>query len=238
MAVEIAVESDLSRDLLRPGVTLSPAPRFRPSGPSFCYAPSHSKCAGGADVHMPVKSVPLRKEGTGASSLQVYLLGPMAIRRDGAVVALPASRKVRALLGYLAVAPHAVTRSHLCELLWDVPNDPRGELRWCLSKVRGVVDEPGRRRVETHADTVRLDLTGCFVDAAEVLHATRGIETIDLERVRMLSGLLAGDFLEGLEIDRSPAFGSWLTAQRRRFRNYHVALLERLAHAVADDEAA
>ena len=38
------------------------------------------------------------------------------------------------------------------------------------------------------------------------------------ERLRTLSALFAGDFLEGLEIDRSPAFNGWLVAQRRRFR--------------------
>ena len=69
-------------------------------------------------------------------------------------MALPASRKVRALFAYLALAPRPVARSQLCELLWDVPNDPRGELRWCLSKIRSLVDERGRRRVQTRGDTV------------------------------------------------------------------------------------
>ena len=64
------------------------------------------------------------------------MLGPLTICRHGVTLALPASRKVRALLAYLSLAPHAVARSQLCELLWDVPNDPRGELRWCLSKLR------------------------------------------------------------------------------------------------------
>ena len=147
------------------------------------------------------------------------LLGPLTIRRDGVTLALPASRKVRALFAYLALAPHAVARSQLCELLWDVPNDPRGELRWCLSKIRGLVDEPGRRRVETAGDTVRLDLADCFVDALEIARAAQaGIETLAPERLRTLAALFAGDFLDGLEIDRSPAFNGWLTAQRRRFR--------------------
>ena len=52
------------------------------------------------------------------------------------------------------------------------------------------------------------------------------------ERLRTLSGLFAGDFLEGLEIDRSPAFNGWLTAQRRRFRGCHAALLEQLVASV------
>ncbi len=84
------------------------------------------------------------------SPIEVRMLGPLTICRDGQPLALPASRKVRALFAYLALAPHAVARSRLCELLWDVPNDPRGELRWCLSKIRVLVDEPGRR-IETPA---------------------------------------------------------------------------------------
>src|SRR3546814_13551631 len=90
---------------------------------------------------MPVDSDQLGRTG-GSPALQVRLLGPVTISRGGATMALPASRKVRALFAYLSLAPRAVTRSQLCELLWDVPNDPRGELRWCRSKTRSVIDEP------------------------------------------------------------------------------------------------
>ena len=55
---------------------------------------------------------------------------------------------------------------------------------------------------------------------------SEGIETLAPERLRALSALFDGDFLDGLEIDRSPAFNGWLTAQRRRFRGCHAALLE------------
>jgi DNA-binding SARP family transcriptional activator len=166
------------------------------------------------------------------------MLGPMTISRDGRMVALPASRKARALLAYLALAPAAVTRSQLCELLWDVPNDPRGELRWCLSKIRPIVDGRDRRRVHTHDDTIQLDLAGCFVDAIEIARATKeGVEGLVPERQRTLAMLFNGDFLEGLEIDRSPVFNGWLTAQRRRFRGCHAALLEHLVKSVPDDEA-
>ncbi|HEY7138851.1 MAG TPA: transcriptional regulator [Methylomirabilota bacterium] len=166
------------------------------------------------------------------------MLGRLTIWRGRAPVTLPASRKVRALLAYLALAPRAVARSHLCELLWDVPNDPRGELRWCLSKLRGLVDQRGRRRVQTRGDTVWLDLSDCLVDAIEVARATgEGVETLPPDRQRALAALFAGDFLEGLAIGRSPAFDGWLTAQRRRFRGRHAALLEHLVKRVPDDEA-
>ncbi|MFZ1428611.1 MAG: hypothetical protein WAS21_17805 [Geminicoccaceae bacterium] len=169
--------------------------------------------------------------------IEIRLLGPCSIRRHGIHQPLPASRKVRALLAYLALAPQAVARSQLCELLWDVPSDPRGELRWCLSKLRGLLDEPERHRVVTAADTVRLDLADCFVDATQIAEVARSVPTIATDRLPVLAALFAGDLLDGLEIDRSPAFDSWLAAQRRRFRVWHVALLDRLVSGSPDDEA-
>ena len=174
----------------------------------------------------------------GEPSVHVRMLGSLTIDRDGRAVALPASRKVRALLAYLSLAPLPVTRSQLCDLLWDAPSDPRGELRWCLSKIRGLVDQPGRPRLQAREDAVRLDLSDCFVDALEVARAaSEGIETLPPERQRALAGLFAGDFLEGLEIDRCPVFNGWLTAQRRRLRACHAALLEHLVKRIPDDEA-
>jgi DNA-binding SARP family transcriptional activator len=170
--------------------------------------------------------------------MELRLLGALAVRRGGELLALPGSRKVRALLAYLAVAPQPVPRGQLCELLWDLPDDPRGELRWCLSKVRRLVDEPGRARIFTREDSIGLDLSDCFADALEVARAAgEGIGGLAPPRLRELAQLFTGDFLEGLEIERSPLFSGWLTAQRRRFRGCHAALLEHLVGKVPDDEA-
>ncbi|WP_050588799.1 transcriptional regulator [Mesorhizobium sp. LNJC391B00] len=178
-------------------------------------------------------------ESSLASSHQgvvVRLFGPPTIARDGVPVVLPASRKLRALLAYLALAPHPVGRGKLCELLWDVPNDPRGELRWCLSKLRAALDEPGRRRIETSGDTIALDLDGISVDVLDVAAAAAaGIETLEPTRLQLLSDLFVGDFLEGLEIDRSPLFNNWLTAQRRRFGSCQAAILEHLVKTLPAD---
>jgi len=176
----------------------------------------------------------------GAAALRLQLLGPMAIHRGGAALALPPSRKVRGLIAYLALAPHAVSRSQLCELLWDVPNDPRGELRWCLSKARGVLDDGAHARVVADGETVRLDLSGCTVDAGELRRAAQdGIAALPLERLRTLAALCAGDFLQGFEIERSAPFSAWLTGQRRHLRAAHAALLEHRVRALpaACDEA-
>jgi DNA-binding SARP family transcriptional activator/TolB-like protein/Tfp pilus assembly protein PilF len=166
------------------------------------------------------------------------MLGPLRVSRGGRHVALPASRKVRALLAYVALAQKPVARGPLCELLWDVPNDPRGELRWCLSKIRGVLDDRARRRVLTRGDTVQLDLSQCQVDVLDVLRAAEaGIETLSPERLGALAALFNGEFLESLAIDGSPMFTAWLTAQRRRLRSCHTAVLEQLVVRGPDDQA-
>jgi len=189
------------------------------------------------------RSAPRVDPGVGAGvekewKLELRLLGPLAVRRGGTEVALPASRKVRALLAYLALAPRPVTRGHLCELFWDVPNDPRGELRWCLSKIRRLVDAPKRPRVATEGDTVRLDLADAEVDALEVARAVQaGLEDLPVEELRALSARLdSGDFLEGLELDAAPELGHWLGAQRRRLRGCHAAVLEPLARRASGEE--
>ncbi len=109
-------------------------------------------------------------------SLHLRMLGTLSASPDGRVLDLPASPKVRALLAYLALAPRATPRQRLCSLLWDTAADPRGELRWALSKLRGVV---GATSLDSREDSIRLDLTNGFVDALEVQRAARaGIGTL------------------------------------------------------------
>ena len=77
-------------------------------------------------------------------------------------------------------------RSRLCELLWDeAANDPRGELRWCLSKLRSLLGDSGGNIVVTSGDTVALRLDGWFVDAVEVASAMDGgIETLGADQLQ------------------------------------------------------
>src|SRR5215470_16105596 len=153
-------------------------------------------------------------EQTSGPALTIRVLGPVSVSRGGTSVPLPRSRKVRALLAYLALVPGPVSRSRLCDLLWDVPNDPRGELRWCLSKLRGLLDDGPRRRVVAAApDTVALDLADCVVDAVEVARALHaGVASLARERLGELEELFGGDLLEHLEIDGNPEFRGWLAA--------------------------
>src|SRR5690606_9563570 len=124
----------------------------------------------------------------------------------------------------------------LCELLGDVPNDPRGELRWCLSKLRTVLDEPGRNRLSARNEAISLDLGDCTVDAQQVEAAMgNGVTQLERAEVDRLCALMIGDFLEGLDLHRSPQLDRWIPMQRRRYRTFHAGLLERMAELLADD---
>src|SRR5260370_18256244 len=97
------------------------------------------------------------------SADRVLLLGPLQVIQNDVPLNQPPSRNVRALLGYLAMAPRPVTHEKLCELLWDVAADPRSELRWCLSKLRPVVDRPTTPRIVSDRKQVRLDTSSLDV---------------------------------------------------------------------------
>jgi DNA-binding SARP family transcriptional activator len=179
----------------------------------------------GAGVGTNVENGANVKDG----GLKIQLLGPLTVLRDDAPLPLPASRKVRGLLAYLAMNAGGATRSTLCDLLWEVPNDPRGELRWCVSKIRRLVDEPAKHRIETAGDRIALNVSDCSVDAIEIDKALQpGAAQLEVEQLLAICKLFHGDFLEGLNIDGSARFNSWLLAQRHRFKSNHLAVVERL----------
>jgi TolB-like protein/Flp pilus assembly protein TadD len=159
----------------------------------------------------------------------VWLFGPFRVVRSGADATLAPSRKVRALITYLVMAQRPVHRAKLCELLWDVPNDPRGELRWCLSKIRGLLGDPSHERVKAEIDWVSIDAATLDVDAlwvaGRVAAATSGG---DLDLLKQLAAKFEGEFLEGFEADRIPLFEAWLIGERQRFQGFHADVLSRI----------
>lgn len=173
----------------------------------------------------------MESDGSAAiSSPALRLLGPLVVLRDGNERTLPPSRKLRCLLAYLALAPHPVSREKLCDLFWDVPNDPRGELRWCLSKLRALLDDAGRRRVVAVDDRVSLDLAGCDVDAMRLVAAVHaGLDTLHLGELQSLASFCDSEFLEGIPIDSGTEFGHWLAGQRSAFRSYGIEVIAELA---------
>ncbi|HEY5658500.1 MAG TPA: alpha/beta hydrolase, partial [Myxococcota bacterium] len=91
------------------------------------------------------------------SGLELKFLGEVEVLRDGEPLALPPSKKTRALLAYLALSARPSRRDHLCDLLWEIPDDPRGSLRWSLSKLRRLVDDSARTRILADRNQVSFD---------------------------------------------------------------------------------
>ncbi len=99
------------------------------------------------------------------AGLQLRVLGDLEVIRGTQVLELPPSRKTRGLLAYLALTDRPLRREHLCELLWEIPDDPRGSLRWSLSKIRKLVDEDDCPRIIADRSTVQFD-TASFTDVS------------------------------------------------------------------------
>lgn len=176
------------------------------------------------------------KDGTSTEhpGFEIRMLGQLELVQDGACLALPSSRKLRGLLAYLAFIQRPVHRAQLCSLLWDMPNDPRAELRWYLSKIRKLTDDR-RFQILAHDNTVRIS-GGCTVDAINVLKIVKtGIGSLDRAQLSALNHCFTGEFLEGLDVDGRLPFAGWLTATRRTFHQAHSAVLECLTAQCATD---
>src|SRR5512134_1165125 len=99
---------------------------------------------------------------------QLRLLGGFDLHSAEGRAAIPAGRKVRALLACLALSPgQAWPREKLMALLWSdrAEEQARASLRQALTELRHALGEPSPLRTEQ--DTVSLDSSGIFIDAVE-----------------------------------------------------------------------
>ena len=161
--------------------------------------------------------------------LTVRLLGEIEVARDGERLALPSSRKARALLTFLAATGRAYRRDRLCAMFWDIPDDPRGALRSSLSLLRRVVDAPGRRRIVAERDAVRFDDVDAGVDLLAVQRALApGVDVASTAELERAAASFHGEFAEGLDLPNCPDFQAWCVAQRQETRRLHARILKTL----------
>lgn len=165
------------------------------------------------------------------ATLAIKLLGELVVERDEHVVALPPSRKTRALLAYLLLTGRPHRREALCELFWDVTDDPRGALRWSLSKLRALTDDE-TTRIEAGREEVTLHIRGASVDALEVRNAIRGrsLENLSIEELERHVARFRGELLEGLELPDFDAYQAWCVSQREEMRSIRLSILDELVH--------
>ncbi|MEO6327052.1 MAG: ATP-binding protein, partial [Thermoanaerobaculia bacterium] len=170
-------------------------------------------------------------------SLFVRLLGGIELRVKGEPLTFPASRKTRALLGFLVAAPGAHRRERLCSLLWEGPDDPRAQLRWSLAKLRPLLDTDGLVRLIADREHVRFDGTASAVDVWELGASAARLDEAPIAELRRLEELSRGELMEGLDLPDAYRFQQWLVAEREVKRGLRVRVLRQLMLRLAGEPA-
>ncbi len=162
--------------------------------------------------------------------LKVRLIGELQLFEGDRLLPLPASRKTRALFVYLLQLRRAVRRERLCELFFDIPDDPRAALRWSLSKIRSMLGPyadalvADRERVELRSDEIHTDVD-------QLRHWLGGAA---------LAGslaCLAEDALEaplpGLDLNGLDSWNAWLAAERADIDQVRAKFLHKASQDAA-----
>jgi len=174
------------------------------------------------------------------AGLEFRFLGDFEVRKSGTVLPLPPSKKTRALLAYLSLQSRQFRRDQLCQLLWEIPDDPRGSLRWSLSKLRRLVDEDGRERVLGDRERVGFDAEGIWIDTRELRQLVAGgLSQVSTEVLVGAAARFRGNMLEGLEFSSFHTFHAWCVAERdQALRDQAALLTELVARFGAEPERA
>ncbi|NQV81774.1 MAG: AAA family ATPase [Alphaproteobacteria bacterium] len=163
-------------------------------------------------------------------SVKLKVLGELEVVRDGARLTMPQSKKTKALLAYLAVTGRPHRRERLCEMFWDLADDPRGSLRWSLSKLRPLLDEPDALHIV--ADREIVALTGVAVDLQALVDgagAPMAAQVAALDACR-------GELLEGLDMLNLLDYQAWLVAEREDMRAKRIRLLDAVLGSPGGEE--
>ena len=180
--------------------------------------------------------MPTGRPDRAGALLDLHVLGAFAVLRNGKRVAVPPSRKTRALLAYLAVVDRPQPRERLCRMFWNVPDDPRGALRWSLSKIRQIVNIDGRDVLVTDRNGVALQSQSIALDLRQIKeisqHQLPSMGTAELEDA---ASLFKGGFLEDLSLPRCPEFEAWRVSQINEVDLLKARLLRALIDRLATE---
>ncbi|MEO1251324.1 MAG: alpha/beta fold hydrolase [Pseudomonadota bacterium] len=171
--------------------------------------------------------------------MELRLIGDLAVRKQGSPVRLPPSKKARALLAYLVLNPGSHRRERLCELFWQIPDDPRGSLRWALSKLRAVVNQDGVERIQATRDHVAFNAEAIDIDYVDAqATASNGFDAVSLDQLSELADRLSRDILEGLDLSGQAEYETWRLAEQEKARELSRKVLSALIARLEDAPAA
>ncbi|UCG24428.1 MAG: winged helix-turn-helix domain-containing protein [Chloroflexota bacterium] len=175
------------------------------------------------------------------SRIILSLLGPFQLLLDDAPVTNWKSKKVQALLAYLAVEDgHPHHRDTLASMLW--PDQPdraaRDNLRYALYHLRRTIGDPqaptpvisaGPQTLHIERrDQLELDVT-----EFELLSAADPAEARSNSDCQRAVELYRGPFMEGFAITGCPDFQEWLLLRRQHYGRHLALALECLVQGHA-----
>ncbi len=168
--------------------------------------------------------------------LEINIVGPTSVKCDGIELSLVSSRKTRALLAYLLITEQPHPREHLCELFFENTNDPRGALRWSLSKLRLLLQDGDQSKLITDQDTVAINTDDIVIDYhfVRTVHNSPNPSTEDLRRAAVL---LSHKPLASLELPRAEDFENWLLGEQEELQSLRGDIIQKLANMPEIDGA-
>lgn len=131
-----------------------------------------------------------------------------------------------------------IRRERLCELFWEVPDDPRGALRWSLSKIRGIVNSDGVERLKADRNVVQFVGQGVEVDGLRFLQSNIADMTyIDAESLASLEETVDSQgFIEDLALHNCPAFEAWRASLANEIETLQSQFLRNLIDFYENDK--
>ena len=152
---------------------------------------------------------------------------------QGEAVAVP-SRRARALLAYLVLAPdHVATRERLCGLLWGDRGEAqaRASLRQCLLELREVMSAAGLDILDRRRESVALKVDAFESDVTGLVQAIAGGDGAALSAFVELIG--SARLLDDLDI--GGLYREWLEQSRAQLdRSIGLGVLHRLERLEAE----
>lgn len=185
------------------------------------------------------------------SDLFLGLLGPPEVRHDGQFVTFR-TRKVLALLIYLAVEGRSHSREKLTALLWPESEEAQGRMllrRSLLLLRQGLHEEsesPGQNHILVERDTLGCNFSSALhldlqvlqkavqVSREKTSHSPGDATRVDTSRavvaqLQAAAALYRGNFLEGFSLDDAPDFDDWVRMQREVWHTRIALIFDQLS---------
>jgi len=111
-------------------------------------------------------------------------------------------------------------------LFWETPHDPKGSLRWALSRLRGAFNTEHKSRIIANRDFVSFDMTGLSLETQQI-DALIQSRTIGLRHLMTAKKKLSQKYLSGIDLSNLDEFSLWLAEQRTSVERLNGKLLKR-----------